>query len=869
MRVLFVVATAEPHLLALVERESLHLLAEERDSVHVLVRPPSSRSSGSAVAAIQGLKKKLGPALISTLNDVSSVRGPAGLALLASDQERIVGFAKGFNVPAIVYCASEKGFDDRMRREREVVALAGPWAFVRFAARDSELAMTIERSALSMKGQPPWLAAWLGRLVAEPTPPPGALKGSTVLGLDGAARLPRREEPRSARPGPRVEVGAARPLVPGLVVESPSQNQVIHSNRLWVKGWVESAAQAASHVLVEVNGKQRATVPLGEIRGDVYGRPGTALPVSFEGHVELLNEVDGCSVDVTLSLMLSDGTRAATQALQVWLDPSELRFTVPILRGHVRFASVGEITGVVWTDGGGKVDISLVQDGRLVARRKVGPGGFSFLGLLHLNDTRPVHLYVKASGAEHYWTTLVPRAAESPQWGLPTVGGRAGVAQDEKVEVLGDLLSSSKRIFVNGRLLRVEPDDAGRLRLPATPATQIVEFQGQDGERSAHRVLRLPPETHAPQEGAVFLSLEPIRARASAGEGPARVVLIRQEASPTDELYVLAPFERLQRERRLELEVVSFKEEYFSATRADRILRPGACVVVSRYIHPKWLDMLATRRAHLSRVVYLVDDDLPAALDTPSLPLAYRQRMSRVALGQFQLMLDLCDLFVVTSDHLRSRFDSPKTRLLRPSFVPDGPFRPGADSDEIRIAYHGTEAHRDDIAMLAPMLVEFLEANQNVTLQFTTGQIAPCLAKHPRVEHTRPMSWNDYRAHRANSFAHIALAPLLRSGYNSGKSFVKILDIAQLSAVGVYSTHSEYAPFVSHERDGLLVANDPRLWRKALEWLISDPGRLKTMRRNARKLAQRIGALGPLEAFWAQELCLSPGGPSQMTMGEP
>ena len=173
MRVLFVVATAEPHLLALVERESLHVLAEERDSVHVLVRPPSSRSSGAAVAAIQGLKRKLGPALISTLNDVSSVRGPAGLALLASDQERIVGFAKGFNVPAIVYCASEKGFDDRMRREREVVALAGPWAFVRFAARDSELAMTIERSALSMKGQPPWLAAWLGRLVAEPTPPQG------------------------------------------------------------------------------------------------------------------------------------------------------------------------------------------------------------------------------------------------------------------------------------------------------------------------------------------------------------------------------------------------------------------------------------------------------------------------------------------------------------------------------------------------------------------------------------------------------------------------------------------------------------------------------------------------------------------------
>jgi hypothetical protein len=335
-----------------------------------------------------------------------------------------------------------------------------------------------------------------------------------------------------------------------------------------------------------------------------------------------------------------------------------------------------------------------------------------------------------------------------------------------------------------------------------------------------------------------------------------RVVVFRQEASPTDELYILNPLKRWVDARELDLEIVTFKNEGFSETRAKMMLTPGTVVIVCRYISSKWLDVLANYKNHLGRVIYLMDDDLLAAQDTCSLPLAYRDRMRRIAYGQFQNLLNLCHTFVVTSEHLRKRYDSPKTRLLRPSFVPDSlSDRSAEDADEtIRIAYHGTGGHRHDIAMLAPMLTEFLETHKNIRMDFTTAEVPSLLRQHKRVSLTKPMVWEEYKVHRTQRRAHIALAPMLRSAYNQGKSFIKLLDVAQIGAVGVYSIHPEFTEYVRHEHDGLLLENDPKLWRKGLEWLVQDPERLATLRENALQLANRVGHMGRLEEFWANEL---------------
>src|SRR5690606_25827202 len=107
---------------------------------------------------------------------------------------------------------------------------------------------------------------------------------------------------------------------------------------------------------------------------------------------------------------------------------------------------------------------------------------------------------------------------------------------------------------------------------------------------------------------------------------------------------------------------------------------------------------------------------------------------------------------------------------------------------------------------------------------------------------------------RARERAHIAIAPLLDTPYNRGKSSVKLFDIAALGAVGIYTKSPPYEDVIEHSVNGLLLDNDPLLWRKALKWMIDHPNELQRMAHACQALAASRGDLARLQAHWRRSL---------------
>ena len=245
-----------------------------------------------------------------------------------------------------------------------------------------------------------------------------------------------------------------------------------------------------------------------------------------------------------------------------------------------------------------------------------------------------------------------------------------------------------------------------------------------------------------------------------------------------------------------------------------------------------------------------MDDDVPAAIDSPALPVLYRQRMDEVTLLDFQAMLRLADHFVVTSERLLRKYDSPKTRLLHPPCLRF----PGSMAHQdvqrpVRVAYHGTDAHREDIHFLSGALTQLaqkLGARTEVEI-FSTFRFPTTL---PNIRFVKPKPWPQYIEHAQRNPAHIAVVPLLSTPYNLGKSIIKMHDTAALGAVGIYSKTPPYDGVVRDGEDGLLVANDPGLWYQALKLLVEQHALRQTLARGAQERARRDFSPSATAEFW-------------------
>ena len=297
---------------------------------------------------------------------------------------------------------------------------------------------------------------------------------------------------------------------------------------------------------------------------------------------------------------------------------------------------------------------------------------------------------------------------------------------------------------------------------------------------------------------------------------PASVCLVERGRNPSTDYYVRSRVEALG------VPVVDEPED-------------GSLVVIVRYLDSAWRKRIEKKRAKLAGVAYFMDDDLLdiGAITAPPLP--YAARMMWLAWRHRGWLKKIGAQLWVSTPYLAKKYRDWKPELLAPTPWPGLLERRSA----VRVFYHGTGLHREEIKWLAPVMVEVQNRLESTTFEvFGRGWVERLYRKVPRTTVLHPTSWDNFRDHCAGKSFHIGLAPLLPHAFNAARGHTKYFDFVRCGAAGIFSSVEPYASFVKHEEDGLLVDNEPAAWVEAIERLATDG-----------ELRERIAAAAQQRAF--------------------
>lgn len=252
-------------------------------------------------------------------------------------------------------------------------------------------------------------------------------------------------------------------------------------------------------------------------------------------------------------------------------------------------------------------------------------------------------------------------------------------------------------------------------------------------------------------------------------------------------------------------------------------------------------------------VVYFMDDDLLDIEALFSIPFPYALRLWRKVTSKRKYILSLSSKLLVSTIYLADKYSSYNPLLLRPiasgellvrSWHPNSYIDIG--SNFVRICYHGTWSHRDDMKWLAPLIAEIQRRCSNTIFEVIGGSRTAQIFKGiPRMIVLPTMPWPDYLKHTQTVRQDIGLAPLRDTLFNRGRGPIKFFDYARAGAVGVYSAGPAFSDFVSHGVDGFVLENDPLLWVDRIVELVNTP-----------QLRQSMA-----EAAWLKVLDNSPASP--------
>ncbi|MBU3618786.1 glycosyltransferase [Polynucleobacter sp. JS-Fieb-80-E5] len=251
-----------------------------------------------------------------------------------------------------------------------------------------------------------------------------------------------------------------------------------------------------------------------------------------------------------------------------------------------------------------------------------------------------------------------------------------------------------------------------------------------------------------------------------------------------------------------------------------------------------------------------MDDDLLDWKVLLGIPLPYAFRLWRKACSKRNQILSSCSELWVSTPYLAHKYSAWNPRLIKP--IASGPLldRPWIDSinspslastNPVRICYHGTWSHRDDMKWLAPVIAEVQRQCPNSVFEVIGGdRVASIFKGIPRVSVLPTMSWPDYLKHTQSVRQDIGLAPLRNTLFNRGRGPIKFFDYARAGAVGIYSAGPAFSEFVSHKVDGFVLRNDPELWVDTIVNLVNSP-----------ELRQQMA-----DAAWLKVLDNSPASPN-------
>ena len=260
-----------------------------------------------------------------------------------------------------------------------------------------------------------------------------------------------------------------------------------------------------------------------------------------------------------------------------------------------------------------------------------------------------------------------------------------------------------------------------------------------------------------------------------------------------------------------------------------------------------------------------MDDDLLDLKVLSSVPLGYAFRLWHKATSKRKWIFSSCSEFWVSTPYLAKKYAAYHPRLIRP--VASGPLlernwlssqdcvsnpsfqRPVVHSSHlspalttftdttsssnatlVRICYHGTWSHRDDMKWFAPIICEVQRLCPEVHFEVIgDARVSRIFKKVPRITVLDTMAWPDYLSYTQNNRFDIGVAPLLDTLFNRGRGSIKFFDYARCCAVGVYSSGPAFESFVTDGVDGFVLKNDQQLWIDTLVKLVRSPELRATM----------------------------------------
>ena len=242
----------------------------------------------------------------------------------------------------------------------------------------------------------------------------------------------------------------------------------------------------------------------------------------------------------------------------------------------------------------------------------------------------------------------------------------------------------------------------------------------------------------------------------------------------------------------------------------------GSIVIFVRYIPPVWAKLIKRMRPKLHTLIFFMDDDVLDWSSSRGMPWHYRHKLARLSASRKTWLQQQKAKLWVSTQYLQDKYATWQPVLVLPMPVQPPP-------TALRVFYHGSASHGEEIRWLQPIITEVLQRDDNLVFEIIGGQpVNKLYKKLSRVNVIHPMKWTSYQALMAMQPRHIGLNPLHDLPFNQARSYTKFFDITRCKAVGIYSPNSACAEIISHEKDGLIVELDQEAWVSAILQLAHD-----------------------------------------------
>lgn len=300
--------------------------------------------------------------------------------------------------------------------------------------------------------------------------------------------------------------------------------------------------------------------------------------------------------------------------------------------------------------------------------------------------------------------------------------------------------------------------------------------------------------------------------------------VIEERPNPSTEYYILPALKTLA--------IPEKNIKIFNSPPEERVNTPFTLIFV-RYLNRKWINFVEKNSDKVLKIFYFMDDDLLDVRSWKNLPLKYLLKLYFNAYRWKGWLEKKKVIFLVSNNFLAKKYNYLNPLVLNPypifeDLISTSSVR-NTNNKFITVFYHATYSHKEEIKWLYNIISEVLKLDKKIIFELVgDSKVYKKYKSLERVIIVHPMKWESYKKFLVIQKREIGLVPVLDIPFNLGRNYTKFFEIVACGAIGVYSQNSSFANIISHNKDGILLTNDKKVWIETILELAND----QTLRAN-------------------------------------